>query len=437
MGCFLFFTGLLLAGIAAAGLRPGLLDAPGPALGIWCAATAGYAGAVFMVLRRGHGAPGLWAVLAAALVLRLAALGFPAHFTTDYYRYIWDARVGAAGENPFRHAPSDPETAPLRHTPDNDVFHRINHKHTPTIYGPAAQALFRVARAVFGENPARWRILFLLADCAAVLLIAALLGAAGLPRAWCAVYALHPLVLVDFTANMHLDAVLLALLAASLLCAVRRRAAAAGLLLAGAALIKYFPILFLPLIAGLAVRHQETARGRLVRWGLCGAAFAAAVLLAYIPFMAPGVDLFAGLKTFTREFTVTQWSPYWLAQRVAGRAAADALMLAAPAGAALWCLAPGTARARLQRAFWVAAALALFAPVQRPWYFAWALPFCCVRAWWSWLLLGCLALLTYSLFIAFDYIYIVKPVQYLVFYAALAAELAFAVRARRREAARA
>ena len=89
---------------------------------------------------------------------------------------------------------------------------------------------------------------------------------------------------------------------------------------------------------------------------------------------------------------------------------------------------------RLERAFWLAAGLALLTPVQRPWYFAWALPLCCVRVRWAWLLMGCLALLTYGMFLDFDYLRHLKMTQYLVFYAALGVELVMVQRARGRAA---
>jgi len=366
MALFTVFTGLLIAAFAWLGLRPGITDAPATAWLVWGMAAAGYLGAAFVVLRKSNTRIPLWAVLATALLLRCAAWSVPPKFTTDHYRYIWDARVAAAGINPFRYAPADPATIPLRHAPGNAVFNKINHKQVPTIYGPAAQILFGAARAALGEDPARWRIIFFGADAATVLLIAALLGALGLPRAWCAVYALHPLVLLDFNANLHLDAVLTACIAGSILCAVRKQIIPAALVLAAAALMKYFPLLFLPLVAGLATRDIQSMRARVARMGLCAAVFGAAVCAGYLPYMRGGVDVFAGLKSFSREFTATAWSPYWLAARAGGRGFADALMAAALCASALWCLAPGSAAARLQRAFWVAAALVLFTPVQRP-----------------------------------------------------------------------
>ena len=58
----------------------------------------------------------------------------------DVLRYVWDGRVQGAGINPYRYIPTDPHLAHLR---DADIFPRINRSsYAPTIYPPAAQAIF-------------------------------------------------------------------------------------------------------------------------------------------------------------------------------------------------------------------------------------------------------------------------------------------------------
>jgi hypothetical protein len=72
--------------------------------------------------------------------------------------------------------------------------------------------------------------------------------------------------------------------------------------------------------------------------------------------------------------------------------------------------------------FFIAAAVTLLSPIQRPWYFIWALPFCCIRVRWSWLLLTVLSLLTYIVVVDYNDLYWSKFIIYMTFYIAALVE---------------
>src|SRR5215471_16784475 len=80
-------------------------------------------------------------VLSFAVLFRLSLLFAPPYLSDDIYRYIWDGRVQAAGINPYRYAPTDPALERLR---DNKIYSRINHNYAPTMYPPAAEAIWFV-----------------------------------------------------------------------------------------------------------------------------------------------------------------------------------------------------------------------------------------------------------------------------------------------------
>ncbi|HEY1299752.1 MAG TPA: hypothetical protein VGF07_04605, partial [Stellaceae bacterium] len=87
-------------------------------------------------------------VLGVAVLLRLGALSVPVFLSTDIYRYVWDGRVAAAGINPYRYVPDDPQLAALR---DAAVYPHINRaNYAPTIYPPMAQILFLLADRLGG-----------------------------------------------------------------------------------------------------------------------------------------------------------------------------------------------------------------------------------------------------------------------------------------------
>src|SRR5437763_1627343 len=81
--------------------------------------------------------------VAFAAAMRLMALFAPPYLSSDIYRYVWDGRVLAAGINPYRYIPTDPQ---LDHLRDPAIWPEINRSnYAPTIYPPAAQAIFFAA----------------------------------------------------------------------------------------------------------------------------------------------------------------------------------------------------------------------------------------------------------------------------------------------------
>jgi len=109
---------------------------------VWAAAAA-------VVTRSTDRPHPLAVILGTAILLRLLALSAPVFLSDDINRYIWDGRVQAAGINPYRYIPADPDLARLR---DEAIYPNINrNNYAPTIYPPVAQMLFLLANRV-GET---------------------------------------------------------------------------------------------------------------------------------------------------------------------------------------------------------------------------------------------------------------------------------------------
>src|SRR3954452_756430 len=101
--------------------------------------------AAVAAVRQGMVRRGLALVLLLGGVARAITFATPPLLSTDLFRYVWDGRVQAAGINPYLHVPAAPELAPLRDAGDGwgAIYPHINRADTaPTIYPPAAQALF-------------------------------------------------------------------------------------------------------------------------------------------------------------------------------------------------------------------------------------------------------------------------------------------------------
>ena len=196
----------------------------------------------------GIGKAGLVLVLVIAVLLRVAAFdpSAPPPLTTDINRYAWDARVQAAGINPYRYAPTDRALERLR---DPKIWPSINHPTWRTNYPPGAEASFIAARAVFGHGLRATTWLYLLAEAAALALIVFTLVRLRAPPERVLLAAWHPLAISEIAANGHVDA--LALLAgAALLAAVSsRRDWLAGAAVGMGTLVKLGPFLLLPALA--------------------------------------------------------------------------------------------------------------------------------------------------------------------------------------------
>jgi hypothetical protein len=149
----------------------------------------------------------LWAV---ALLLRLPALALPVGHSDDIYRYLWDGAVQQAGHSPYAGPPDAPAYAPVR-AAHPELPARLNNRHLPTIYPPAAQLVFRAHAALAAARPGldfavgSWKGLVVLADLLVLALLLALCRGAGRDVRWAAVWGAAPLPAVELAYNGHLE----------------------------------------------------------------------------------------------------------------------------------------------------------------------------------------------------------------------------------------
>lgn len=290
------------------------------------------------------------AVLGVGVACRLILAPAAPTLSTDVYRYVWDARVAAAGISPYRHAPADQELAFLR---DEAVFPRLNHPTWRTIYPPAAQAFFRGVHALAADSVMAMKLALGAAE------LAALLGLAGLVRssrgpAWrLAVYAWSPLVLVEVWGSAHLDALVVAVVVAALAASSRGRPALAGALLGMGTLLKLYPAALLPLVL------REGGRRAAAAFGVVAAA-------GYLPLMLSGEGL-AALGSLPRYLAEERFNPGLV------RSLLDH-PLASLAAMSVWVLWVGT-RARpaslAAPAVLLAGGVLVLGPNVFPWYAVW------------------------------------------------------------------
>jgi alpha-1,6-mannosyltransferase len=300
------------------------------------------------------------AVLAAAI--QLAPLGAPLLISTDAWTY-WDyGRIAAVHDaNPYRDPPTE--------FPNDPAFRHIGEdwRDTTSVYGPAftlaSEPLARAAAA--SEDAAAW----IYKSLAALAMLVATGLAVRLARNKvfaCAFAGWNPVVALHAAGGGHNDAWLAVLVLGALALAAAGRGRAAGVAWAAAVLVKWVPVLFLPLRL-----LEARATGR--RIGHAG--FAAAVIviagLATWRYGFEWVKAFGPLAANAAEET-SYAIPHRLQEAGLSQALARGLCAGGFAvGYALLLRRAAAGRARLA----LAAGLFLLAtPWLAAWYTAWIVP---------------------------------------------------------------
>jgi hypothetical protein len=200
-------------------------------------------------------------VAALAVAIQLTPLAAPLLISTDAWTYWQYGRIAAVQDgNPYRDAPEE--------FPDDAAFPHIgaDWRDTTSVYGPAFTLASEPIALAAGESDeaAAWTY----KTFAAAAAIAAAMLAAGLARRRalaCAFAGWNPLLALHLAGGGHNDAWIAALVVGALALAVGGRRHLAGLAWSLAVLVKWVPVLFLPLLALAGPR-------RWLAWFAAGAA---------------------------------------------------------------------------------------------------------------------------------------------------------------------
>jgi alpha-1,6-mannosyltransferase len=320
-----------------------------------------------IVLRARVSRPACVIILLTGILCRALLVPVPPRFSTDVYRYVWDGRVQAAGVNPYRYVPADPQLAKLR---DNTIYPHINRAdYAVTIYPPVAEMMFFLATRV-SESFTMMRLTMIGFEAVTVLALLALLRHDGRPSARVLIYAWHPLPVWEFAGTGHVDAAAMALMVLAMLAAARERRVLAGIALAAGSLIKPFVLLVAPPL------------WRRWDWRL-PAAFLATIIVCYLPYVSVGAGVLGYLGGgYEDEQGYLDGKGFFLVSllRRLGVPAPGGLAFAVFAAVALAAVALAIAlRAKPRGAdpasfLPIAAVAVLLASPHYAWYFAFLLP---------------------------------------------------------------
>ncbi len=306
-----------------------------------------YLVAAWLTLRRAQSSQAATAViLLAALAFRLTLFALPPSLSPDLYRYQWDGQLQLAGQNPYLVAPEASQ-----HLPGAGW--------TAT-YGPLAELFFALTARLDGV--AAFKLLSLLFDLGSLLVLLALLRAQKQPSERVLLYAWCPLVVVEFAGSGHNDSMVVFALLLANLAIIRGWRGVSIATLAAATLVKWFPVLALPVLL------------RRTGWRHAGW-FVAVCALGALPYRDAGWRLFSGVVSYAEHWR-NNASLFDLLAAVSG----SEKVAAAVAAVALMGLALRLAWMRaepLRASYLLIAALLLLSPSVFPWYLTWLVPFLC------------------------------------------------------------
>lgn len=310
----------------------------------------------------------LW-ILLFGFAFRLASFFSPLLLSDDLLYYIWHGRVAAHGLNPFLYSPDSPDLIFLR---DTRIWQPIPFKDLPPAYPPFVMASFWLAYQVGGSSFFGFKLLQWIPEILTCLFGIRLLQAKGKNPAWILVYAWCPLPILEYIGMGHSDAWGVAFLCAFLFFFEKKRTFWAFAFLALASLVKWIPLLYLPLL------------WRYLDWrkrGLACVAFLLVFALAYAPFLSAGKNVFGLLPTYLKswEFNASLYRYIRL-----GFERADTTHLIVSGLIAAWSLLVALKKPPLlQGLFAITFAFFLFFHTVYPWYLGWLLPFLLLENCWA------------------------------------------------------
>jgi alpha-1,6-mannosyltransferase len=333
--------------------------------------------------------PAFWIIVTAAVLFRLTLYSLTPSLSTDIQRYRWDGRVQNEGWNPYALAPDDPRLAYLR----DPGWAVMPGPEIPSMYPPLSQLVFR-AGARFLPGTVAFKLPFVLAELLVLAILAKWLRSYSDGNYRLAIYAWNPLVIVEFAASGHNDALAIAAMIAALAITKKRPGASAITLTAGS-LAKLFPITLLP----LALRLCSWPR-KLRGWLAVGSAglLAGACVWPYRSALTQFPHIFVRYQAIWQDYNPSLYAVLlWFsghAELAAG--IGEGVVL----GLAIWAAARNIEP--LRAAYLIVGAILMLAPNTYSWYFTWIVPLLCFFPNPAWMLLTILQFLSYKVLIEYQ-----------------------------------
>lgn len=191
--------------------------------------------------------------LGAAVLYRVILYFSLPSLSDDFYRFLWDGQLIAAGYNPFVEIPSHymNSATPVSGL-DAALFEKLNSQHRFSSYPPVCQLVFWLSAelspsSIFGSVLVM-RSILLFFEIATLWILRRLLLLFNLPQGRVLLYALNPLVILEITGNLHFEGVMVFFLMLAILLLTMNRFWWSSICFALSVCTKLIPLLLLPVL---------------------------------------------------------------------------------------------------------------------------------------------------------------------------------------------
>jgi len=258
-------------------------------------------------------------IIGSAMLLRVSLMFMTPNLTDDYFRFIWDGLLFSHGYNPYLILPSQFINSSHAITGiTNSLYAGLNSPDFYTVYPPVCEFIFGVSAKLAGGNILGniiiIRLVILLAEFGVIFLLHMLASKLTVSPNVVALYAFNPLVIIELTGNLHLEAVMLLFFVLAIYLLVLRKQLFAALSFSLAVGVKLLPLIFLPLLI---------KRLGLTKSIIFCAVMGATLVVLFLPFYS--VDLipnfFSSLRLYFQTFEFNASLYYllrWIGYQFAG-----------------------------------------------------------------------------------------------------------------------
>ncbi|MDX5419730.1 MAG: hypothetical protein LPK09_10985 [Hymenobacteraceae bacterium] len=262
----------------------------------------------------------VWEGIGAGIIFRMVFLFAIPALSDDYFRFVWDGRLLVAGENPYLYLPAYyvDDSAPTLAGITPDLYRQLNSPEYHSVYPPVLQAVFWLAAVLSPDSLMGsiivMRVIILAAEAGSILLLLRLLRRMALPDRYVHLYALNPLVILELTGNLHMEALMIFFLLLFLYQLHFQRYLIAAVPFAFAVGAKLLPLMFLPFV------WRKLGFKRFAAFGLV---LLATLLVLFFPFLSSGVlhNFWQSIDLYFQRFEFNASVYYllrWLGFRLTG-----------------------------------------------------------------------------------------------------------------------
>ena len=191
--------------------------------------------------------------IGASLLYRTALLFSVPALSDDFYRFVWDGRLLAAGHHPFAEVPSFYMSHPVAIPGINEeLFDQLNAKDTFTSYPPFSQFIFwlsvKLSNGSLYGAVFTMKIIILGFEAATLWIFPRVLRQFQLPETRTLFYALNPLVILELTGNLHFEGIMIFFLLCGIILLKRKQYHWSALAYALSICTKLIPLILVPIL---------------------------------------------------------------------------------------------------------------------------------------------------------------------------------------------